>query len=145
IKNRTIYTVGTKPIRASEIVLGRILGFASVGTAMLVLMGIISYVFVTWSLNHDHEVEQASVQEDQGKDGAVRRRSGGTSFRQHHRHTFDGNAEGKGRTNTVRGPWEEVERTADAKYRIGPPQGQLLARAPIYGQLVIYDRDGKPS
>src|SRR5436190_18606589 len=30
IKNRTIYTVVTKPIRASEIVLGRILGFATV-------------------------------------------------------------------------------------------------------------------
>src|SRR5438067_8273092 len=52
IKNRTIYTVVTKPVRASEIVLGRILGFAAVGTSMLVLMGIISYGFVTWSLNH---------------------------------------------------------------------------------------------
>src|SRR3954451_25431667 len=64
IKNRTIYTVVTKPIRASEIVLGRILGFASVGTVMLLLMGIISYAFVTWSLNHDHEVDKASVQEE---------------------------------------------------------------------------------
>ena len=39
IKNRTIYTVVTKPIRASEIVLGRTLGFAAVGTAMLVADG----------------------------------------------------------------------------------------------------------
>ena len=46
IKNRTIYTVVTKPVRASEIVLGRIVGFATVGTAMLVFMGAISYVFV---------------------------------------------------------------------------------------------------
>ena len=32
IKNRTIYTIVTKPVRASEIVLGRILGFTVVGT-----------------------------------------------------------------------------------------------------------------
>src|SRR5437868_6689827 len=71
IKNRTIYTVVTKPIRASEIVLGRILGFASVGTVMLLLMGIISYAFVTWSLRHDHEVDKASVQEETTKDGKL--------------------------------------------------------------------------
>src|SRR3954454_18814915 len=67
IKNRTIYTVVTKPIRASEIVLGRTLGFAAVGTAMLVAMGVISYLFVTWSLNHDHGVETASIVEEAGK------------------------------------------------------------------------------
>ena len=33
IKNRTLHTVVTKPVRPSEIVLGRILGFAAVGTA----------------------------------------------------------------------------------------------------------------
>src|SRR5437764_7175621 len=81
IKNRTIYTVVTKPIRASEIVLGRILGFASVGTAMLLLMGIISYVFVTWSLRHDHEIDKTSVQEETAKEGStVIRRYGETTF-----------------------------------------------------------------
>jgi hypothetical protein len=144
IKNRTIYTVVTKPIRASEIVLGRILGFASVGTVMLLLMGIFSYGFVTWSLRHDHDVDKTSVQEETTKDGKLLRWYGETSYDQHHRHTFEVNSEGKGRTNTIRGHWHEVERTADGKYRIGPPQGQLLARAPIYGELVIYDRDGKP-
>src|SRR5580765_7246519 len=144
IKNRTIYTVVTKPIRASEIVLGRTLGFAFVGTVMLVAMGIISYFFVTWSLNHDHGVEVASVTEEAGKDGAVIRRSGETTTDQHHSHTFEVDASGKGRTNVVRGHWHEVERHADGSFRIGPPQGHLIARAPIYGQLIIFDRDGKP-
>src|SRR5947199_7538455 len=68
IKNRTIYTVVTKPIRASEIVIGRTLGFGLVCTAMLVLMGGISYGFVTWSLDHDHAIDAASVAEEKGKD-----------------------------------------------------------------------------
>src|SRR5262245_55557429 len=74
IKNRTIYTVVTKPIRASEIVLGRILGFTAVGTAMLVAMGIVSYFFVTLSLRHNHAVDMASVAEETGKEGTVIRR-----------------------------------------------------------------------
>ncbi len=144
IKNRTIYTVVTKPIRASEIVLGRTLGFCAVGTVMLLAMGIISYFFVTWSLNHDHAVEMATVTEEAGKDGSIIRRSGETTRDQHHSHTFEVDANGKGRTNTIRGHWHEVERRADGSYRVGPPQGHLIARAPVYGQLVIFDRDGKP-
>src|SRR5262245_58225601 len=143
IKNRTIYTVVTKPIRASEIVLGRTLGFAAVGTAMLLAMGIISYFFVTWSLAHDHAIDAAAVIDDTGRDGHLIRRYGETSLDQHHRHTFEVDANGKGRTNTVQGHWHEVERLSDGRYRVGPAQGHLIARAPIYGDLKIYDRDGK--
>ncbi len=144
-RNRTIYTVVTKPIRASEIVLGRTLGFSAVGTAMLVAMGIISYFFVTWSLGHDHEIKEADVSEETGKNGAVVRHYGETSMDQHHNHTFEVDENGKGRTNTVRGHWHEVTRSSDGKYRVGPAQGHLIARAPIYGKLVIFDRDGKQS
>jgi hypothetical protein len=146
IKNRTIYTVVTKPVRASEIVLGRTLGFAAVGTAMLVAMGIISYFFVTWSLSHDHAIESTTVNEEIGKDGTVSRRYGETTIDQHHRHTFEVDGKtGKGRTNTVQGHWHEIDDSlANDRYRVGPPQGHLIARAPIYGKLVIYDRDGKP-
>src|SRR4051812_6418055 len=144
IKNRTIYTVVTKPIRASEIVIGRTFGFAAVGTAMLLAMGVISYFFVTWSLSHDHAIDAAAVNEETGKNGVLIRRTGETTIDQHHSHTFEVDANGKGRTNTIRGHWHEVTRIEDGKYRIGPPQGHLIARAPIYGQLVVYDRDGKP-
>jgi len=34
IKSRTIYTIVTKPVRATEIVLGRMVGFVAVGTMM---------------------------------------------------------------------------------------------------------------
>ena len=50
IKNRTLHTIVTKPVRTSEIVLARILGFMTVGTCLLVLMGVISYVFVVRGL-----------------------------------------------------------------------------------------------
>lgn len=145
IKNRTIYTVVTKPVRAGEIVLGRTLGFAAVGTAMLVMMGLISYVFVTWSLKHSHAINAADVSEEQGKDGNTLRWHGETTFDQHHRHTFEVDTKGQGRTSTSQGHWHEVERLADGKFRVGPPQGHLIARAPIYGELVIYDKDGKKS
>jgi hypothetical protein len=144
VKNRTIYTVVTKPVRASEIVLGRTLGFAAVGTAMLLAMGLISYVFVTRGLSHDHQVDAASVQEEKGKDGAVARISGETTLDSHHRHKFELEPNGRGRTNVVQGHWHDVEKTANGKFRVGPPQGHLIAKSPIYGQLVIYDRDGKP-
>ena len=37
-KSKTIYTVVTKPVRAGDIVLGRILGFTIVGTVLLAIM-----------------------------------------------------------------------------------------------------------
>src|SRR5437762_11309893 len=69
---------------------------------------------------------------------------GETTTDQHHNHTFEVDANGKGRTSTVRGHLHEVQRLPDGKYRVGPPQGHLIARAPVYGQLMIFDRDGKP-
>src|SRR5262245_8199473 len=142
IKNRTIYTVVTKPIRASEIVLGRTLGFAAVGTAMLLAMGVLSYFFVRRGLEHSHDAVAASIKEEQAKDGSIARRRGETTLDAHHRHTFEVDADGKGRTNSMQGHWHEVTRTADGKIQIGRPREQLIARAPIYGELKIYDRDG---
>ena len=52
IKSRTIYTVVTKPVRATEIVIGRMVGFGILGTGLLVLMGLISFVFVWRGLSH---------------------------------------------------------------------------------------------
>jgi len=48
IKKKTIYTVVTKPVRATEIILGRILGFGFLGTLLLLAMGVVS--------SHDHAV-----------------------------------------------------------------------------------------
>ena len=56
IKNKTIYTIVTKPVRATEIILGRILGFGFLGTVLLALMGLISFFFVSRNLDHTHSV-----------------------------------------------------------------------------------------
>ena len=56
IKNKTIYTVVTKPVRSSEVVLGRIMGLGAVCTALLVLMAVISFFFVWRGLSHDHQI-----------------------------------------------------------------------------------------
>ena len=60
IQNKTIYTVVTKPVRPTEIVIGRILGFGLLGTGLLALMGLISFLFVWRSLAHDHQVAGAT-------------------------------------------------------------------------------------
>src|SRR5687768_8642664 len=57
IKNRTIYTIVTKPVRSSEIVLGRVLGFSFIGTFILAAMCLVSYVFVVRGMHHEHRVE----------------------------------------------------------------------------------------
>ena len=56
IKNKTIYTIVTKPVRATEIVIGRIFGFGALATALLALMALISFAFVWRGLSHDHEI-----------------------------------------------------------------------------------------
>jgi ABC-type transport system involved in multi-copper enzyme maturation permease subunit len=145
IKNRTIYTVVTKPIRAGEIVLGRTLGFVAVGTVMLVAMGLVSYFFVRRGLTHDHVVVAADLVDETTPEGKVRR--GQTSFDAHHRHSLTIGADGKGQTNVVSGHRHDVEvigAGATATVRVGPPVEQLVARAPTFGKLVILDREGKP-
>ena len=63
-KSKTIYTVVTKPVRAGDIVLGRILGFTIVGTVLLAIMGVFSAVFVWRMLDHTHAVDVASLEND---------------------------------------------------------------------------------
>ena len=56
IKNKTIYTIVTKPVRATEIVMGRLLGFSLLGTILLALMGVLSFIFVSRGLEHSHQI-----------------------------------------------------------------------------------------
>jgi hypothetical protein len=150
IKNRTIYTVVTKPIRPSEIVLGRILGVAAIGTAMILLMGIVSYFFVVRGLAHDHEIVAADLTDipPPSPDVPSPGKRGETSLDMYHRHTVEIDNEGNGKTNTVAGHWHNVTVTGEGenqKITLGPPQGMLIARAPIFGKLRILDRQGNVS
>ncbi|OAI57051.1 hypothetical protein AYO47_08390 [Planctomyces sp. SCGC AG-212-M04] len=50
IKDRSLHTVVTKPVRRGEVVLGRIFGYGAVLTIFIVVMGIGGYFFVTRSV-----------------------------------------------------------------------------------------------
>ncbi|WP_417730768.1 ABC transporter permease [Rosistilla oblonga] len=136
IKNKTIYTIVTKPVRTTEIILGRVLGFVGVGTMMIVPMGIASYFFVTGDLDHVHEIETTSVLSD---DTVV----GQTTEDRGHRHSFTLDSDGFGATDTQRGHQHAVIREGDA-IRVGSAQGMLRARVPVYGEMEFFDRSGRP-
>jgi hypothetical protein len=141
ISNRTIYTVVTKPVRPSELVLGRLLGFAAVGTALLAISGLVSYFFVVRGLDHTHAIlaqRVVAVSEEEG--GGFR---GQTELTNNHRHQFVLNAQGEGQTDTAQGHHHRIRRQG-GRYVAGAPEGLLLARVPIRGKLTFKDRAGLP-
>jgi hypothetical protein len=144
IKNRTIYTVVTKPVRAGELVLGRIVGFMGIGTLMLIAMTAFSFLFVYRGLMHTHDVAISSFQADEDPvKGKFEK--GETSDSHHHHHSVTIDKDGKGTTNLVMGHTHEVTITGsgkDRKITLGPPIGMLQAKAPEYGTLEIRDRNG---
>jgi ABC-type transport system involved in multi-copper enzyme maturation permease subunit len=146
IKNKTIYTVVTKPIRASEIVLGRVVGFTAVGTVMLAMMGLISYVFVVRGLAHTHELPADSFATQQDSPG---RREGLTSHDAHHRHRVIMDDQGNVvETELEYGHFHRIETQgegASRTYKVGPARGDLIARAPVFGKLRLLDPAGNPS
>ncbi len=46
IRLRSMHTVVTKPVRRNEIVMGRILGFSTVAALIVVIMGVVGYVWI---------------------------------------------------------------------------------------------------
>ena len=143
IKSRTVYTVVTKPVRAWEILLGRIFGFTIVGTLLLATMGICSYVFVVRGLSHRHVVGlRADDDVEANSDGSVVGRR--TSLAQEHRHTIEQNEDGNLQTDMVMAHQHAILEN-DGNYRFGPPEGMLQARVPVGGSLRFLDRSGKPT
>lgn len=145
IKNKTIYTIVTKPVRASEIVLGRVIGFSLIGTVILGAMCIVSYFFVVRGLSHEHRVETS--ESAKAPDGSTIVQ-GETSLDGHHRHTFEVDSAGEGETSVTMGHKHYVRRIGegpDAPFEVGPPVEMLQARNPVYGHLSYLDRAGKPS
>ena len=151
IQNKTIFTVLTKPVRTSEIVTGQILGLVAVGSFILGTMWIISYPFVVRGLHHTHVVNPADLRPlgepvtlPDGSQGQALQ--GWTEPTWGHRHRFFVDANGNPRVDMERGHTHSVrvEKSADGKvtYRLGGPEGQLVARVPIYGSLVFRDRNG---
>ncbi len=150
IRDRTLHTVVTKPVRASEIVLGRMLGFTAIGTGLLLIMGTISYVFVIRGLSHTHEVTEADLEIVQRAEGATgpAPKQGVSGKTQNHRHDVNVDASGNGRLEAENGHSHALTaETSGGKtvYTVGPHEGMLVARVPIYGKLRFRGRDGKPA
>lgn len=147
-KSHTIYTVVTKPVRASEIVLGRIVGFTAIITFLLLVMGTISYAFVQRGLAHTH---QLSVDDLRPVAGATPGKPAGfqglTSRNNSHRHKVFIDPAGHGRVEMEQRHWHTLleKKKEDKTYQLGPEEGMLLARVPVYGTLKFLDRAGAPS
>jgi hypothetical protein len=148
IKAKAIQTVTTKPVRTGEIVLGRMLGFAAVGTVLLAIMGAVGWAFVVRSVNHRHTLTADDLVEISGEDGAVVSREGRTSLDRGHRHRVALTADGSGYTENEQGHRHRIRRVESGgatTYEIGPPEGILEARRPLRGTLRFLDREGRPS
>jgi len=165
IRSRTMYTVVTKPVRQSEIVLGRVLGFTLMGTGLLVVMGAISYFFVVRGLSHTHTLRQEDVQrletawakqQADGKPAPIQTLH--TSSVYGHQHTVEVDLSGKEKSlqtqlNLEQGHWHDLsgellpkaagENGVKLKYQISAPEGALVARVPIRGRKIRFrDREG---
>lgn len=148
ITKRTLHTIVTKPVRPSEVIVGRVLGFAAIGTVILAATALVSYVFVTRGLNHRHQIVAEQLEEvpaaPQSENPVVRR--GQTTEVQSHQHEIVELQDGTIRVNDVRGHSHEVskvERNGQTVYEVGPPS--FPARVPVYGQLTFKDRTGAAS
>ncbi|MCE9524621.1 MAG: hypothetical protein K8R36_01045 [Planctomycetales bacterium] len=148
IKHKTIYTVVTKPIRAGEIVLGRTIGFSAVGTVMLLMMGLISYIFVVRGLSHSHELSAESFTTKADTSG---KREGVTTRDAHHRHRVIMDKKGEiqsGETEIEYGHFHRIETVGEGPnrtYKVGAARGDLIARSPVFGKLRRLDPAGNPS
>jgi hypothetical protein len=148
IKNRTITTVVTKPVRTAEIVLGRIVGFTLICSTLLVVMGFCSYVFVVRSLAHTHEIRSEDINEAAMDPNHLKPgRIGTTQIAQNHQHDVILKSDGTLETDFKHGHMHHITvKEVDGKkqYIVGPHEGMLTARLPIMGQLRFLDRDGQP-
>lgn len=141
-KTKTIYTVVTKPVRAGEIILGRIIGFTIVGTVLLAIMGVLSYIFVVRSLHHAHDVELQSLR-NVSNQGQIIGRDGRTTPANGHRHNVELDVDGNGIAVSNAGHTHPVD-TIGQNAVVGDPDGFIRARVPKYGKISFIDRSGAP-
>lgn len=122
IKNKTIYTVVTKPVRATEIVLGRIVGFGLLGTALLTLMGVVSFFFVWRGLAHNHQLvgDEQTIAVFTQVDSETQRSSRGTRVSE--------NAVMEAETTNVNGHSHRIEVIEDVR----PPD-----QVPVYTENIV--------
>ena len=157
IKSKTIYTVVTKPVRSSELILGRIVGITLVGTLILILMGFASYLFVSSGLQHSHLLSERedltpfSIDSEESFVEAHRIAARGeTQLSSGHKHPVTVFADGTVLIDEVNGHSHSArrEQRPDGQYRyiLQPSQGTLQARVPIYARTLSFRKsDGLES
>ncbi len=143
-KSKTIYTIVTKPVRAVDIVLGRIVGFTLVGTMLLTIMGFSSYLFVNRSLSHTHTIDATKVENVLGPDGEVIQMRAETSTVNDHRHIVETNADGYGEALSTYGHRHYVDGEGD-RLVVGDAVDFMRARVPKRGEIAFLDRQGVPA
>ncbi|RCS46054.1 ABC transporter permease [Bremerella cremea] len=142
IKNRTIYTIFTKPVLPSEIFLGRLFGFVAVGTGVLVVMAVLSYVFLLQGLRHTHYINANDLVP--GENGTL---IGETTESEGHKHTVTIYPEGDGETDLVHEHRHTIVTKEGAgpeeKYVVQGPSDMFQARVRHIGTVQFLDRSGK--
>ncbi|MDO5581677.1 MAG: hypothetical protein Q4G69_11155 [Planctomycetia bacterium] len=147
-KNKTIFTIVTKPVRASEIILGRIVGLSLIGTVILLLMAVMSYVFVSASLTHSHVVidgeDVLPVAEAAAgtADPAAVVAKGATRLQNWHKHDIEVYGDGSiivSQVNNHTHPIERITEGENVRYSVGREQGTVQAKVPIYGKMKFRD------
>lgn len=144
-KSKTIYTIVTKPVRASDIVLGRILGFTIVGTVLLAIMGVCGAAFVWRMLDHTHAIQLDSLENVVDASGKVVGKKGRTTTNMQHYHEVEIYPDGTGKASSTNEHEHEITsetRGGDTVYALSGPLGLLRARVPYYGSLRFLDRKG---
>lgn len=142
-KTKTIYTIVTKPVRAGEIVLGRIIGFTIVGTILLAIMGVTSYIFVIRSLDHTHEIELGSLKIVTNANNEPTGQDGRTTLDAYHRHEVELDNDGNGIALNNYGHTHRIVKQGDRSVVLGA-DGIMRARVPKWGKLSFLDRQGVP-
>ncbi len=149
-KSKTIFTVVTKPVRPSEIVLGRILGLATIGGAILVLMAVCSYFFVANTLKHAHVLNDAedlayvTDADPSTLDPTAVVARGYTRLANGHKHEVEKYADGSIRVFEENKHAHDVESSLvgdSVRYKVGPAQGALQAKVPLYGKIKFRSED----
>ncbi|MDR2755422.1 MAG: hypothetical protein LBC20_06915 [Planctomycetaceae bacterium] len=151
-KTKTIYSVVTKPVRSSELVFGRVLGIGMIGTVILILMGLSSYLFVTNGLQHTHilteKADLTPVSIEAGTTANDPKRivfRGETRLTNGHKHPVIVFADGTVSVGIVNGHTHLVtqEKVGDqTRYTVHASQGTLQARIPVYAKLGFRGADG---
>ncbi len=144
-KSKIIYTIVTKPVRSGDIVLGRILGFTLVGTALLVIMALCSAGFVWRMLEHTHAVKIDSLENVYDTNGKLLYKKGITTTNQQHSHEVEIYPDGTGKAKSTNEHEHEITSTevgGETVYHVSGPRGLLRARVPYYGKVRFLDRKG---